>query len=158
MGSYFLRGTGHDENARYTEDAATWARVMDRLKKKYETAKAYVPNPVIKKMPGAKTGIIAFGSTRPAVEEAQYLLNKEFGLKTDFLRLRAIPFTDEVADFMKKHDRVYVVELNRDGQLRQLLTLTFPESATRLVSVAHSDGLSATAKWIVNTIRDKEEK
>jgi 2-oxoglutarate/2-oxoacid ferredoxin oxidoreductase subunit alpha len=158
MGSYFLRGTGHDENARYTEDSATWARMMDRLKKKYENAKSYVPKPVIKKMRGAKIGIVAFGSTEPAVEEAQYLLNKEKGLKTDFLRLRAIPFTDEVMEFVNKHDKVYVVEMNRDGQLQQLLTIAYPDRASRLVSVAFSDGLSATAKWIVNAILAKEEK
>jgi 2-oxoglutarate/2-oxoacid ferredoxin oxidoreductase subunit alpha len=158
MGAYFLRGTGHDENARYTEDSATWARMMDRLKAKYETAKSYVPKPVIKKVRGANSGIIAFGSTEPAVTEAQHKLNKEQGIKTDFLRLRAIPFTDEVKDFVEKHETIYVVELNRDGQLNQLLTIAYPEQAGKFVSIAHSDGLSATAKWIVDAIVAKEEK
>jgi 2-oxoglutarate ferredoxin oxidoreductase subunit alpha len=158
MGSYFLRGTGHDENARYTEDAATWARMMDRLKAKYETAKKYVPAPVISKVRGATTGIIAFGSTEPAVVEAQHLLNKEHGIKADFLRLRAIPFTNEVKEFIKKHDSIHVVELNRDGQLNQLLKVEYPEFATKFNSVAHSDGLSATAKWIADAIAAKEEK
>jgi 2-oxoglutarate ferredoxin oxidoreductase subunit alpha len=158
MGAYFLRGTGHDENARYTEDSATWARVMDRLKKKYETARKYLPKPVIKSMQGAKVGIIAFGSTEPAVEEARYLLNEDHGLKTDFLRLRAIPFANEVEEFIENHDHIFVVELNRDGQLKQLLTVAYPGKAVRLVSVAYSDGLSATAKWIVNAILPKEEK
>jgi 2-oxoglutarate ferredoxin oxidoreductase subunit alpha len=90
--------------------------------------------------------------------EAQYLLDKEHGVKTDFLRLRAMPFTDEVKDFVKKHDVLYIVELNRDGQLHQLLTLAYPDQATKLVSVARSDGLSATAKWIVDAIQSKEGK
>jgi 2-oxoglutarate ferredoxin oxidoreductase subunit alpha len=158
MGSYFLRGTGHDEYARYTEDSATWERVMDRLKKKYETAKEYLPKPVLKKISGANIGIIAFGSTEPAVVEAQQILNKEHGIKADFLRLRAFPFTDEVQTFIKKHDAVYIVELNRDGQLKQLLTMAYPEFAGKLVSVARSDGLSATAKWIVGEIKKDEAK
>jgi 2-oxoglutarate/2-oxoacid ferredoxin oxidoreductase subunit alpha len=158
MGAYFLRGTGHDENARYTEDAATWARVMDRLKAKYDTAKSFVPKPVIKKIRGAEVGIIAFGSTEPAVLEAQHILNKEQGFKVDFLRLRAIPFTDEVEEFIKNHKKIYVTELNRDGQLRQLLTMAYPGQAKKLKSIAHSDGLSATAKWIIAGILAKEDK
>lgn len=130
---------------------------MNRLKSKYVTAKKFMPKPVIK-LRGAKAGIIAFGSTDPAVLEAQYLLDKEHGVKTDFLRLRAMPFTDEVKDFVKKHDVLYIVELNRDGQLHQLLTLAYPDQATKLVSVARSDGLSATAKWIVDAIQSKEGK
>jgi 2-oxoglutarate/2-oxoacid ferredoxin oxidoreductase subunit alpha len=158
LGSYFLRGTGHDEYARYTEDSATWERMMDRLKKKYETAKEYLPKPVLKKVRGAKVGIIAFGSTEPAVVEAQHLLNKDHGLKADFLRIRSVPFSDEVLTFIKKHDAVYIVELNRDGQLKQLLTVAYPEFAGKLVSIARSDGLSATAKWIVGRIQNEEAK
>jgi 2-oxoglutarate ferredoxin oxidoreductase subunit alpha len=155
--SYFLRGTGHDENAKYSEDAEMWARNMDRLKKKYETAKSFVPKPELRTMDGARIGIIAFGSTEPAVDEARHLLNQEKGIKTDFLRLRAIPFTDEVTDFIANHDKIYVVEVNRDGQLNQLLTVAYPAMATKLVSVAHSDGLSPTAKWVTTSILAKEE-
>jgi 2-oxoglutarate ferredoxin oxidoreductase subunit alpha len=132
--------------------------MMDRLKAKYETAKSFLPKPEIKKIRGANIGIIAFGSTEPAIAEAQHLLNKEHGIKADSLRLRAIPFTDEVEEFVKKHDTLYVVELNRDGQLNQLLTIAYPDHATKLNSIAHSDGLSATAKWVVNAIVAKEEK
>jgi 2-oxoglutarate ferredoxin oxidoreductase subunit alpha len=158
MSSYFLRGTGHDEYARYTEDSAAWERMMDRLKKKYETAKKYLPAPVLKKVRGAKVGIIAFGSTDPAVVEAQHLLLKENGIKADYLRIRAIPFANDVQSFIKKHDSVYIVELNRDGQLRQLLTVAYPELAGKLVSIARSDGLSATANWITGEIQNKEVK
>ena len=158
MSSYFLRGTGHNEQARYSEDSATWEKMMNRLKMKYETAKQFLPKPVLKKTRGAKIGIIAFGSTDQAVIEAQHLLNKEHGIKADYLRLRAMPFTQEAESFLKKYESVYVVELNRDGQLRQLLTVAYPELAAKLVSIAHSDGLAATANWIVNEIHDKEEK
>ena len=131
---------------------------MDRLKKKYETAKKYLPKPVLKKVRGAKVGIMAFGSTEPAVVEAQHLLNRDHEIKADFLRIRAIPFVDEVQTFIKKFDSVYIVELNRDGQLKQLLTMAYPELAGKLISIARSDGLSATAKWIVDEIQSKETK
>jgi 2-oxoglutarate ferredoxin oxidoreductase subunit alpha len=157
MSAYFLRGTGHDENAHYTEEAPVWAEMMDRLKKKYKTAKKYVPKPIIKNMRGARAGIIAFGSTEPAIEEARYLLNMDEGIKTDYLRLRAIPFTDDVGKFIEKHDRTYIVELNRDGQLHQLLTVEYPESASSLVSIAHSDGLPPTARWVKESIFTKED-
>lgn len=147
-GSYFLRGTGHDENARYTEEAPVWERNMNRLLKKYETAKQYVPAPVLKQTKGAKAGIIAFGSTEAAIEEARALLETESSLKTDYLRVRALPFTDEVRKFVEQHDPLYVVEMNRDGQMQQLLTIAYPGFAAKLNSVACSDGLPATAKWV----------
>ena len=148
MAAYFLRGTGHDENARYSEEASIWLRNMDRLKKKYDTARKYVPAPVIRKMSGSRAGIIAYGSTEPAIEEARYELKTEHGLPTDFMRVRALPFTKEVRKFVEAHDRCYVVEMDRDGQLHQLLTLEFPEHATRLISVAHGDGMPAAARWV----------
>ncbi len=148
MAAYFLRGTGHDENARYSEEAAVWQRNMDRLKKKYETARKYVPAPVIRNMREASTGVIAYGSTEAAVEEARHQLSKDHGLATDFMRIRALPFTAEVRKFVEKHEVNYVVEMNRDGQLHQLLSLEYPEFATRLVSVAFGDGMPASARWV----------
>jgi 2-oxoglutarate ferredoxin oxidoreductase subunit alpha len=153
--AYFLRGTGHDEYARYSEEAPVWERNLERLKKKYETAKQYVPAPIVTKSRGATVGIIGFGSSEGAIEEARYLLNKENGLKTNFMRIRALPFTDEVREFIASQEQVYVVELNRDGQMHQLLTIAYPEFATRLVSVACSDGLPATAQWVRDTIVEK---
>jgi 2-oxoglutarate ferredoxin oxidoreductase subunit alpha len=111
---------------------------------------------VLNKVRGAKAGIIAFGSTESAVVEAQHLLIQEHGLKADFLRIRSIPFADEVRTFIKKFESVYIVELNRDGQLKQLLTIAYPDLADRLVSIARSDGLSATATWIAGEIKNKE--
>jgi len=158
LGAYFLRGTGHDENARYSEEVPVWLRNMDRLKKKYETAKKYVPAPVLHSMKGATIGIIAYGSTEAAVQEARHQLNTEHGLKADFLRVRALPFTGEVTKFVAKHDLIYVIDMNRDGQMHQLLTLEYPASATKLVSVAYGDGLPAAAKWVREGILAKYKK
>lgn len=153
--AYFTRGTGHDENARYTEDAENWEKLMARLKKKYETAKHFVPKPVLKTMENAEVGIIAFGSTEPAVEEARHQLAKQ-DIPTDFLRIRAVPFGSEVEDFVNSHDRIYVVEMNRDGQMHQLLTLAYPERAVNLISIAHMDGLPLTARRVRTSILAKE--
>jgi len=155
--AYFARGTGHDEHARYSEDPQTWERVMDRLKRKFETAKRYTPVPEIERMPGARIGIIACGSVDPAIDEARVQM-AERGIATDYLRVRSIPFHKEVVDFIREHDHTCVVEINRDGQLRQLLMLETPEYATRLIQVAHMDGLPLTARWIREQITALEEK
>ncbi len=148
MASYFLRGTGHDENARYSEEPSVWLRNMERLKKKYETARKYVPAPIIRTMRDATVGIIAYGSTEAAIDEARHQLAKDHDMSSDFIRIRALPFTTEVRKFIEKHPVNYVVEMNRDGQLHQLLTLDYPEFATRLVSVAFGDGMPASARWV----------
>lgn len=155
--AWFGRGTGHDENARYTEDANTWESNMARLKKKYETARSLVPKPVIKAAKGATVGVIAYGSTEPAVEEALALIKKARGPKTAFLRLRALPCTAEVQDFVKNFEHVYIVEANRDGQLRQILCVVLPDLAPTFRSACHSDGLPLTAKWVKETILAQEE-
>ena len=100
---------------------------------------------------------IAFGSTLPAVQEARILLENS-GRKMNLLRLRALPFTDEVREFVQKQDKVYIVEMNRDGQLYENLLIAMPELAARLVSVAYSDGMPPTAKRIMNEIIGKEHK
>ncbi|MGZ6317518.1 MAG: 2-oxoacid:acceptor oxidoreductase subunit alpha [Anaerolineales bacterium] len=146
--SYFTRGTGHDEQARYTEEADVWKRMMDRLKRKYETARKHVPAPVLYAMDNASIGIIAFGSTEAAVQETQHQLAADHDIATDFMRVRALPFTEDVSTFIAEHDEVFVVEMNRDGQLCQLLTIEYPQYATKLKSVAFGDGLPASAKWV----------
>ena len=148
MSSYFTRGTGHDEQARYTEDSSVWLRNMDRLKKKYETARQYVPTPVLHTRPGATVGVIGFGSTEAAILEAVYQLDAAHGIAADFLRVRAIPFTREVSDFVEGHEQIFVVEQNRDGQLHQILSAAYPENAPKFKSVAFGDGLPAAAKWV----------
>lgn len=155
--AFFARGTGHDEYARYTERSEDYVQNMERLKKKFETARTLVPKPVIETMDGAEVGIISFGSTEPAIEEARQQLSK-LGLKSDYLRLRALPFSNEVADFVHDHERIYIVEMNRDGQLNQLLTLEYPHNSEKFISLAHLDGLPLTARWVRERIYAKEVK
>jgi 2-oxoglutarate ferredoxin oxidoreductase subunit alpha len=157
MAAYFTRGTGHDENARYSEDPVNWENNMTRLKKKFETAKTRVPRPVIELKEKAEVGIITSGSAEMAVKEARAGLENT-GLKTDYMRVRALPFSPEVLDFVRAHDRNYVVELNQDGQLHQLLTLAIPERSMNLISAAHTDGLPLSARWITGQILSNEEK
>lgn len=156
--AYFTRGTGHDSYARYTEDSIPWETNMARIKKKYESAKKYLPKPIVNTVKDAKIGIIAFGSTNAAVEEARILLANEKGLKTDYLRLRSLPLADEVKAFVEAHDKTYVVEMNRDGQLYQQLIIAMPPLATKLISASYSDGLPASARRVMNEILAKEEK
>ncbi len=146
--SYFLRGTGHDEQAHYSEEPDVWMRMMERLKKKYETARKYVPAPVVHSMKGAQAGIIAFGSTEAAVLEARHQLATDHALPTDFMRVRALPLTDAVREFVEKYEEIFVVEMNRDGQMCQLLTVQYPQYGYRLKPVALGDGLPASAKWV----------
>lgn len=155
--AYFARGTGHDEYARYTEDAEVWERVSQRLHKKFETAKGILPKPLVDGMDGAEIGIIAFGSTEPAIQEARHYL-AQAGIKSDFMRLRSIPFSQEVEDFIRSHQRNYVVELNRDGQLHQLLTINFAGHCPKMIPLAHLDGLPLTARWVEDAIKAQEVK
>jgi 2-oxoglutarate ferredoxin oxidoreductase subunit alpha len=141
--------------ARYTEDPVDYVKLLTRLKQKFYTARKYVPSPVVDLMEGANIGIIAFGSTDPAILEARdQMVNK--GIETDYLRVRAIPFSTEVSEFIERHDRNYIIEMNRDGQLHQLLTLEYPEKALNLVSIAYSDGFPLTARFIENSIVEGE--
>ncbi|HKJ37368.1 MAG TPA: 2-oxoacid:acceptor oxidoreductase subunit alpha [Anaerolineales bacterium] len=146
--AYFTRGTGHDENARYSEEADVWLDTMDRLVRKHETARQYMPKPVLHKKSGATVGIIGYGSTESAILEAVDQLNKDHGIKADFMRVRALPFTKEVTKFIEKYDQVFVVEMNRDGQLNQILTIEYPQHAMQFKSVAFGDGMPASAKWV----------
>ncbi len=155
--AYFLRGTGHDEYARYSEDPQVWERTVNRLKKKYETARQYLPLPKVEDE-GNRVGIIAYGSSEPAAREARHLLQVEHQIPTDFLRVRALPFHEEVGEFIARHEVVYVVDVNRDGQMKQLLSMEYPELAARLRSIACADGLPPTARWIVDSLIEQEVK
>jgi 2-oxoglutarate ferredoxin oxidoreductase subunit alpha len=154
--AYFTRGTGHDQNARYSEDNTIWVKNMDRLKRKYHNAAKFIPEPIIEKTADAKIGIVAFGTTELAVKEARYQMETETGLKSDFMRIRGIPFIEAVQEFIESHEHNYVVEMNRDGQMYQLLLTEYPNLAEKLTSVAFNDGLPATAKWIIDSILAKE--
>jgi 2-oxoglutarate ferredoxin oxidoreductase subunit alpha len=134
-----------------------WHDLLERLKRKFDTARQHMPAPMVENMPGAKAGIISFGSTLPAIEEARYQLDEK-GLPTDFLRVRAVPFTEAIGEFIRQHEHVYVIEMNRDGQLHQLLTLEYPQQATRLRSIAFTDGLPLTAHFVRDAIYAQEVK
>ena len=137
---FFTRGSGHDEQARYTESAQAYARNMDRLLHKLETARHELPAPVVDETAGSSTGLIAFGSTHSAVEEARQELAAA-GKPVDYLRLRALPLSDQVAAFISRHERVYVVEQNRDGQLYDMIRLALPaELVSRVRSIRHYNG------------------
>jgi 2-oxoglutarate ferredoxin oxidoreductase subunit alpha len=154
---HFVRGTSHDEYAGYTEDGETWVAIFNRIKKKIEFARESLPEPVIQLRGGGDVGIIASGSVDSAVVEACDLLADE-GLNVDYLRIRGIPFSKTIKQFITDHRVAYVVELNRDGQLSQLLTMDFPDVAYKLRKVAHMDGLPLPAKWIKEQIQSREEK
>jgi len=157
---YFTRGTGHDENANYTEDPQVWERGMERLLKKFETARGMMPKPKIRVKDGPyapKIGVIAFGSTDPAVREAQDYLGED-GVSFDYLRLRALPIGDEVKDFIRNYQRVYVIEMNRDGQLHQILSLEVPAKAANLISITKNDGLPLSADWIKGAVLNQERE
>ena len=155
---YFTRGTGHDAYAKYSEESAVWEDNLNRIKAKFATAKNYLPEPILEIDNKAKEGIITFGSTTFAVEEAISILDKELGKKVDLLRIRAIPFSDKVEDYIKTHDKVYIVEMNRDGQLYEELLINMPHLSSKLISVAFSDGMPPTAKRIIAEIQLKEKK
>jgi 2-oxoglutarate ferredoxin oxidoreductase subunit alpha len=156
--AYMTRGTGHDPYAKYSEDSTVYVENMDRLKQKMETAKQYVPAPIFQRAKGATIGIIAYGSTEAAILEARYQLEKEHGIKSDFMRLRATPFNPDVEKFIARYDQIFVVEMNRDGQMNQILLTEYPQYATKFKSVAFCDGLSASAKWVREGILAKYEK
>lgn len=154
--AYFTRGSGHNEKAGYTERPDDYVKLMDRLLKKLETAKKYIPQPVIDKNASAKVGIIAFGSSDPAIGESRDQL-KAAGLETSYLRLRALPLTDDVKAFIESHDRTYIVEQNRDGQLRDIIVSEFSHLATKIRSVRHYDGLPLDARFVTDSIQSQEK-
>ena len=155
--AYFTRGSGHDEEAQYTEDPEAWERNMARLARKHETARKIVPAPVIHKMRSATIGIIAFGSSDPPVEEARDRL-KANGIKTAYCRVRALPFSKQVGKFLETYEHVYIVENNTDGQMAQILTIDYPHQTSHIRSMAHGDGLPLTARWIAEGIIEQENK
>jgi len=155
LAAYFTRGTGHNERAVYSERPDDWERNLTRLFKKHETARTLVPKPVVDRREGAKVGIIAYGSADPAIAEARDYLG-EAGVETSYLRVRALPLEETLRQFVADHETIYVVELNFDGQMRQLIQLYIPERATAVRGVAHCDGLPLTARFVANAILQQE--
>jgi 2-oxoglutarate ferredoxin oxidoreductase subunit alpha len=157
MPAYFARGSGHNQNAQYSERADDYASNLDRLLRKFETARTLVPTPEIELVPGSRVGIIAYGTTHWAIEESRDQLRNEFGIEASYLRLRAYPFTAEVTEFIDRHDRVYVVEQNRDAQMLSLLKMDVtPEQFARLRSIRHYIGLPIDGRSVTTELSKME--
>jgi len=155
--AYFSRGSGHNEKAQYSERADDFENNMERLNRKFETSRSFVPRPEITKGNNAKIGIIGFGTSHWGITESRDQLRDEYAIETDYLRLRAYPFTREVHEFIEQHDRIYLVEQNRDAQMLTLLKLDLkPELTTRLRSIAHITGLPLDARSITDELTSME--
>ncbi len=155
LGAWFARGTGHDERAIYSERPEDWVANMRRLGVKFDTARKLVPAPMVDRVSGAAIGLIAYGSTDPCIVEGRDRL-REQGIETSYLRLRALPVNETTRDFIADHERVYVVENNTDGQMAKILRMEFPELAPRIHSLAYSDGLPLTARWLTTSLLEQE--
>src|SRR4030088_92322 len=157
--AYFTRGSGHNEKAQYSERPDDFERNMERLNKKFETARSFVPRPEVVANGKSKIGIIAYGTTHWAITESRDQLFNEHNLETDYLRVRSYPFTREIHEFIERHDRVYVVEQNRDGQMASLLKLDIkPELTPRLRSICHIHGLPIDARSVTDELMMMEGK
>ena len=157
-GAYFTRGTSRDRYARYTEEAAPYVDNMERLLHKFETAKTIVPAPEFRAAAQpTRLGVLYYGSTAPSMNEAAELLAKE-GVHLDLMRVRAFPFSAEVTDFIAAHEQVFVVEQNRDAQLRTLLLAECSIDPAQLVKILNYDGNPITARFIRKAIVDHVER
>jgi 2-oxoglutarate ferredoxin oxidoreductase subunit alpha len=154
-GSYFTRGSGHDEAARYTESPEVYARNMERLARKFETARKLMPPPEVWDDDRAEVGLIAFGSTHWAMVEARDEL-RAAGLASGYLLLKALPLTEHVRQFVKKYRRLYLVEQNRDGQMAELVRADLPSEAGRIRSVRHFTGMPIDARFVTDEILKQE--
>ena len=155
--AYFTRGSGHDSDARYSEDEKDYKETLDRLRRKFDTARKHVPKPIIEMNEGVKTGVICFGSSYEPVREARDRLRAS-GLKTNHLLLRALPLTEESKGFLAAHDVVYLVEQNRDAQMASIFKEEWPELAAKIVSVLIYDGLPVTTLEVVRQITQHQAK
>jgi 2-oxoglutarate ferredoxin oxidoreductase subunit alpha len=157
MPAYFARGSGHNARGQYSERPDDYVENMDRLARKFETARAHVPKPIIDRSANARIGFIAYGTSHYATEESRDQLREEMKVETSYFRLRAYPFTAELASFIDAHDRVYVIEQNRDAQLLQLMKLELtPERVLKLRSVLHYNGLPIDARSITDDVLAQE--
>jgi 2-oxoglutarate ferredoxin oxidoreductase subunit alpha len=154
-GSFFTRGTSRDEYARYTEDGSVYVRNMNRLLKKWDTAKEIIPQPEFYQQGNQnKEGIIFFGTTTDSALEALDLL-REDGIELDAMRLLSFPFSKQVEDFVQAHERIYVIEQNRDAQMRSLLINELEVDPAKLIRVLNFDGMPITAAYIQGEIKEK---
>ena len=156
--AYFARGSGHNEKAQYSERPDDFENNMERLNRKFETARSFVPRPEVE-TGKSKIGIIGYGTSHWGLIEARDQMRKEYGVETDYLRIRAYPFTREIHDFIEQHDRVYIVEQNRDAQMLELLKMDIkPALVTKLRSIAHIHGLPLDARSVTDELMTMEGK
>jgi 2-oxoglutarate ferredoxin oxidoreductase subunit alpha len=159
MPSYFARGSGHNEKAQYSERADDYANNLDRLARKFETARTLVPKPEVEMVPGTRIGILAYGTTHWAIVESRDQLKAEEGIETSYLRLRAYPFPAEVATFIDSCDRVYVVEQNRDAQMLSLLKMECTvDQFAKLRSILHYVGLPIDGRSVTTELVKQERE
>jgi 2-oxoglutarate ferredoxin oxidoreductase subunit alpha len=157
MPSYFTRGSGHNAKGQYSERPDDYVDNMDRLARKFETARGWVPKPVVDLVPGAKIGFLGYGTSHWAISESRDQLREETDVKASYYRLRAYPFTEDLVTFIDAHDRVYVIEQNRDAQMLQLMRLGLtPERIAKLRSVLHYNGLPIDARSITDDVLAQE--
>ena len=157
LAAYFTRGTGHDEAGLYSENNEVYKANMLRLARKFDTAATMVPKPLFDSTHGAKVGIVTYGSSHEATAEARYLL-QEKGVAANCLRLRALPFTDEFEEFLDAHDRIYIIDQNRDAQLFSIVRSEMPQYWQKCYSVTHFDGMPLDAETVVQQICEQEAK
>jgi 2-oxoglutarate ferredoxin oxidoreductase subunit alpha len=157
MPAYFARGSGHNPKGQYSERPDDYVDNMDRLVRKFDTARRLVPQPEIDRVAEAKIGFIGYGTSHWAIGESRDQLREEADVKASYFRLRGYPFNEELAAFVDAHDRVYVIEQNRDAQLLQLMKLELtPEQQTKLRSVLHYNGLPIDARSITDDVLAQE--
>ena len=157
MPAYFARGSGHNAKGQYSERPDDYVENMDRLARKFETARKFVPRPEIERNPKAKIGFIGYGTSHFATQESRDQLREEMNVETSYFRLRAYPFTDDLVAFIDAHERLYVIEQNRDAQLLQLMKLELtPERVAKLRSVLHYNGLPIDARSISDDVLAQE--
>jgi 2-oxoglutarate ferredoxin oxidoreductase subunit alpha len=157
MPVFFTRGSGHNAKAQYSERPDDYVENVDRLTRKFETARMHVPAPVVDQRKDAKIGIIGYGTSHWAISESRDQLREETKVETSYLRVRSYPFNDDITKFIDAHDRVYVVEQNRDGQLAMLLKLELsPERVSKLRGVLHYNGLPIDARSVSDDILAQE--
>jgi 2-oxoglutarate ferredoxin oxidoreductase subunit alpha len=155
-GAYFTRGTGHSIHALYSEKPVDWQSNLDRLRRKFDTARVFVPAPVLRSTQST-CGVLAYGSSDSAVVEALDILEEVHGKRVDYLRVRALPFTLEVEAFLERMEVVYVVDQNRDGQMANLLREFFPGFSQKIQKIRHYDSTAINAQTLVDQINAFEK-
>ena len=155
--AYFTRGSGHNEKGQYSERPDDYVNNMDRLRRKFDTARDHVPRPEVVDTSGAEIGIIGYGTSHWAIDESRAQLEREYGVRTSYLRLRAYPFSAELDEFIDRYSRIYVVEQNRDAQMLGLMRLDLtPQRISKMRSVLHYSGLPIDARSVTDSIEEQE--